>query len=167
MKVLQDARRQTGAPAAGNALGTLVSSSGTPLSAGLSWRPTEDHLRPVPDDSDGKSRQKALDCRSAARDAEPTTIGTDERGIVTKANLIVGTTNNYAPSRCRFKRRQGFIHKGTVVTDGRTQRVEMAFRAYDPCFGWRDPFAAGPDAAASDCARCPGRRCPSVETVFC
>ncbi|MCX7840606.1 MAG: nickel-dependent hydrogenase large subunit, partial [Anaerolineae bacterium] len=61
---------------------------------------------------------------------------TDERGIVTKANLIVGTTNNYAPIAMSIKKAaQSFIKQGVVVTEGLLNRVEMAFRAYDPCFG--------------------------------
>ncbi len=61
---------------------------------------------------------------------------TDERGIVTKANLIVGTTNNYAPITMSIqKAASSFIKAGTVVTEGALNRVEMAFRAYDPCFG--------------------------------
>ena len=61
---------------------------------------------------------------------------TDERGLLTKVNLIVGTTNNYAPISMSIKKAaQSFIHKGTVVTEGLLNRVEMAFRAYDPCFG--------------------------------
>jgi F420-non-reducing hydrogenase large subunit len=61
---------------------------------------------------------------------------TDERGVVTKANLIVGTTNNYAPILMSIDRAaRGFIKKGTIVTEGMLNRVEMAFRAYDPCFG--------------------------------
>jgi len=61
---------------------------------------------------------------------------TDERGIVKKANLIVGTTNNYAPISISIKKAaQAFIKKGEVVTEGLLNRVEMAFRAYDPCFG--------------------------------
>jgi F420-non-reducing hydrogenase large subunit len=61
---------------------------------------------------------------------------TDERGIVTQANLIVGTTNNYAPISMSIKKAaQNFIHKGTVVTEGMLNRIEMAFRPYDPCFG--------------------------------
>ncbi|NUM44393.1 MAG: Ni/Fe hydrogenase subunit alpha [Anaerolineales bacterium] len=61
---------------------------------------------------------------------------TDERGILTRVNLIVGTTNNYAPISMSVKRAaQNLIHKGTVVTEGLTNMVEMAFRAYDPCFG--------------------------------
>ncbi len=60
---------------------------------------------------------------------------TDERGIVKKANLIVGTTNNYAPIALSVKKAaQAVIQKG-VVTEGILNRVEMAFRSYDPCFG--------------------------------
>ena len=61
---------------------------------------------------------------------------TDERGIVTKANLIVGTTNNYAPICMSVKKAaQSFIKAGTITTEGMLNRVEMAFRLYDPCFG--------------------------------
>jgi F420-non-reducing hydrogenase large subunit len=60
---------------------------------------------------------------------------TDERGIVKKANLIVGTTNNYAPIAIAVRKAaQAVIQKG-VVTEGILNRVEMAFRSYDPCFG--------------------------------
>jgi len=60
---------------------------------------------------------------------------TDERGILTKVNLIVGTTNNNAPISLSVKKAaQGLIHKGKV-TEGLLNMVEMAFRAYDPCFG--------------------------------
>jgi F420-non-reducing hydrogenase large subunit len=60
---------------------------------------------------------------------------TDERGILTKVNLIVGTTNNNAPISLSVKKAaQGLIHKGQV-SEGLLNMVEMAFRAYDPCFG--------------------------------
>ena len=60
---------------------------------------------------------------------------TDERGIVTRANLIVGTTNNHAAISMSIKKAaQGLIRKGEEVTDGILNKVEMAFRAYDPCF---------------------------------
>jgi F420-non-reducing hydrogenase large subunit len=59
---------------------------------------------------------------------------TDENGILTKVNLIVGTTNNYAPMAMSVKKAaQSFIHKGTVINNGLLNRVEMAFRNYDPC----------------------------------
>lgn len=61
---------------------------------------------------------------------------TDEKGILKSANLIVGTTNNYAPISLSInKAARGLIKKGTVVSDGILNMVEMAFRAYDPCFG--------------------------------
>lgn len=61
---------------------------------------------------------------------------TDERGVVTKANLIVGTTNNYAPITMSIqKAARSLIKKGAVVNEGLLNMVEMAFRAYDPCFG--------------------------------
>jgi F420-non-reducing hydrogenase large subunit len=61
---------------------------------------------------------------------------TDEKGIVRKVNLIVGTTNNYAPiSMSINKAARGLIKRGTPVTEGALNMIEMAFRAYDPCFG--------------------------------
>ncbi|RPI01817.1 MAG: Ni/Fe hydrogenase subunit alpha, partial [Zetaproteobacteria bacterium] len=61
---------------------------------------------------------------------------TDERGIVKKANLIVGTTNNHAAICMSIKQAaQGLIKKGVEVTEGVLNMVEMAFRAYDPCYG--------------------------------
>lgn len=61
---------------------------------------------------------------------------TDERGVLTKVNLIVGTTNNYAPiSMSINKAASSLIKHGVIVTEGLLNKVEMAFRAYDPCFG--------------------------------
>jgi len=61
---------------------------------------------------------------------------TDEKGILTKVNLIVGTTNNYAPIAMSIqKAAKGLIRKGTEVSEGVLNKIEMAFRAYDPCFG--------------------------------
>lgn len=58
---------------------------------------------------------------------------TDERGILTKVNMVVGTTNNNAPiSLSIMKAAKGLIHNGKV-TEGILNRVEMAFRLYDPC----------------------------------
>jgi F420-non-reducing hydrogenase large subunit len=60
---------------------------------------------------------------------------TDKKGIVTKVNLIVGTTNNNAAICMSIKKAaQGLIKKGTEVSDGILNMIEMAFRAYDPCF---------------------------------
>lgn len=59
---------------------------------------------------------------------------TDENGILTKVNLIVGTTNNNAPITLSIKKAaQALIHN-SVVDNGILNMVEMAFRSYDPCF---------------------------------
>jgi F420-non-reducing hydrogenase large subunit len=60
---------------------------------------------------------------------------TDERGVVTKVNLIVGTTNNYAPITMSIKKAAESLIKKGNVNEGLLNMVEMAFRAYDPCFG--------------------------------
>ena len=58
----------------------------------------------------------------------------DKKGLVEKANLIVATTNNSAAISMSIKKAaQGIIKEG-VVNDGLLNMVEMAFRAYDPCF---------------------------------
>jgi F420-non-reducing hydrogenase large subunit len=60
---------------------------------------------------------------------------TDDRGIVKKANLIVGTTNNNAAICMSVKKAaQKIIKQGVTVDDGILNMVEMAFRSYDPCF---------------------------------
>lgn len=61
---------------------------------------------------------------------------TDEKGIVRKANLIVGTTNNHAAICMSIKKvAQTLIHKGVQADQTILNMVEMAFRAYDPCYG--------------------------------
>ncbi len=60
---------------------------------------------------------------------------TDKNGIVQEVNLIVGTTNNNAAINLSVKKAaMNFIKNGNV-SDGLLNIVEMAFRAYDPCFG--------------------------------
>jgi F420-non-reducing hydrogenase large subunit len=61
---------------------------------------------------------------------------TDERGLLTKVNLIVGTTNNYAAIDMSIKKAaQGLIKAGQEISEAVFNQIEMAFRAYDPCFG--------------------------------
>jgi len=58
----------------------------------------------------------------------------DDKGILRKVNLIVGTTNNYAAMSMSIKRAaEKVITKGKVVEEGLLNRIEMAFRLYDPC----------------------------------
>lgn len=60
---------------------------------------------------------------------------TDPQGLVRKANLIVATQNNAARIAMSVDRAaKGLIKRGEV-SDGLLNMIEMAFRAYDPCFG--------------------------------
>ena len=60
---------------------------------------------------------------------------TDERGLITAANLIVATQNNAARIALSVdKAARGAITDGNV-DDGILNMIEMAFRAYDPCHG--------------------------------
>jgi F420-non-reducing hydrogenase large subunit len=60
---------------------------------------------------------------------------TDERGLITMANLVVATGNNAARIAMSVERAaKGLIKEGNV-SEGLLNKVEMAFRAYDPCLG--------------------------------
>ncbi|MCW3996582.1 MAG: Ni/Fe hydrogenase subunit alpha [Candidatus Bathyarchaeota archaeon] len=67
----------------------------------------------------------------------------DKDALVKDVNLIVATTNNY-PAICMSIRdaAKGLIHGGKV-DQGILNMVEMAFRAYDPCFGCATHAAVG------------------------
>jgi F420-non-reducing hydrogenase large subunit len=61
---------------------------------------------------------------------------TDENGIIKKANLIVATVNNVAAISMSVKKAaQSLIKPGKKITEGLLNRIEMAWRPYDPCFG--------------------------------
>ena len=60
---------------------------------------------------------------------------TDERGLITMANMVVATGNNAARIAMSVDKAAKGLIKGGVVTDGLLNMVEMAFRAYDPCLG--------------------------------
>jgi len=61
---------------------------------------------------------------------------TDEQGLVLRANLIVGTTHNHAPINMSIqKAAKSLIDGAGEVSEPLLNTIEMAFRAYDPCFG--------------------------------
>jgi F420-non-reducing hydrogenase large subunit len=60
---------------------------------------------------------------------------TDERGIITRANLLVATQHNAARIALSVDAAAKALVHGADVDEGLLNRVEMAFRAYDPCFG--------------------------------
>jgi F420-non-reducing hydrogenase large subunit len=59
---------------------------------------------------------------------------TDPQGMVKNVNLIVGTTNNHAAISMSIKQAAERLIKNGDVSDGILNMVEMAFRAYDPCY---------------------------------
>jgi F420-non-reducing hydrogenase large subunit len=58
---------------------------------------------------------------------------TDPRGLVTSVNLIVATVQNNAAMNMSVKRAAQRLIRGGEVSEELLDRVEMAFRAYDPC----------------------------------
>ncbi|MCP5097699.1 MAG: Ni/Fe hydrogenase subunit alpha, partial [Chloroflexi bacterium] len=79
---------------------------------------------------------EGVGCVEAPRGTLTHHYWTDERGVLTRVNLIVGTTNNYAPIAMSIKKAaKALIQGGKIVTEGMLNRIEMAFRSYDPCFG--------------------------------
>ena len=69
---------------------------------------------------------------------------TDKNGLLQSVNLIVGTTNNYAAIDMSIKKAaQALVAPGKPVGDAVMNKIEMAFRAYDPCFGCATHAAPG------------------------
>lgn len=58
---------------------------------------------------------------------------TDENGLITNVNLIVGTTHNNAPINMSVKQTAKALIKDGNYDQGILNTVEMAIRAYDPC----------------------------------
>ncbi len=89
------------------------------------------HTRTIP----SATPSEGVGCVEAPRGTLFHHYVTDEKGILQRVNLIVGTTNNHAPIAMAIRKAAfGLIHKGSEITDGVLNRIEMAFRAYDPCF---------------------------------
>lgn len=59
---------------------------------------------------------------------------TDANGMVTNVNIIVGTTHNNAPINMSVKRTAKDLIKNGQYDEKLLNMVEMAIRAYDPCF---------------------------------
>jgi len=67
----------------------------------------------------------------------------DENALIKDVNLIVATVNNCPAINMSIRNAaKGLIH-GDKVDQGILNMVEMAFRAYDPCFGCATHFAVG------------------------
>ncbi|SMB96475.1 F420-non-reducing hydrogenase subunit A [Desulfonispora thiosulfatigenes DSM 11270] len=60
---------------------------------------------------------------------------TDELGLIKKANLVVATAHGYGPMNISIDKAAKGLIKNGEVNEAAKNMVEMAFRAYDPCFG--------------------------------
>ncbi len=78
-------------------------------------------------------KKKGIGCIEAARGTLIHHYETDDKGLLTKANLIVATQHNAAPICLSVKKAAQAFVKGPEVKEGLLNMVEMAFRAYDPC----------------------------------
>ena len=68
---------------------------------------------------------------------------TNENGLLTMVNLIVATQNNSARIAMSIdKAAKDLIHNG-IADDGLLNKIEMAFRAYDPCNGCATHYLPG------------------------
>lgn len=73
---------------------------------------------------------------------------TDKNGILTEVNLIVATLNNSAAICMSIEKAARNLIKGGKVSDGLLNMVEMAFRAYDPCFACATHLLQGQTSAS-------------------
>lgn len=83
---------------------------------------------------EGKPRLEGIGIIEAPRGTLTHHYQVDEKGMITRCNLIVSTThNNEAMNRAvRWVANNVISQKGTI-TDGMLNQVEVAIRAYDPC----------------------------------
>ncbi|MCK4292998.1 MAG: Ni/Fe hydrogenase subunit alpha, partial [Planctomycetes bacterium] len=76
---------------------------------------------------------RGVGCVEAPRGTLIHDYETDENGLVTNVNLIVGTTHNNAPINMSVKQTAKALIKDGNYDQGILNKVEMAIRAHDPC----------------------------------
>jgi F420-non-reducing hydrogenase large subunit len=76
---------------------------------------------------------RGIGCVEAPRGTLIHDYETDENGMVTNVNLIVGTTHNNAPINMSVKQTAKALIRDGKYDQGTLNKVEMAIRAYDPC----------------------------------
>jgi len=91
---------------------------------------TDSHIRNIP----SATPSEGIGIVEAPRGTLIHHYKTDKKGIITEANLIVATVHNAAAICMSIeKAARRLIQKGNV-SEGLLNMIEMAFRAYDPCF---------------------------------
>ena len=76
---------------------------------------------------------RGVGCVEAPRGTLIHDYETDDKGMVTNMNLIVGTTHNNAPINMSTHQAACALIKDGKYDQGILNTVEMAIRAYDPC----------------------------------
>ena len=76
---------------------------------------------------------RGIGCVEAPRGTLIHDYETDENGMLTDVNLIVGTTHNNASINMSVNQAAKILIKDGHYDQGILNRVEMAIRAYDPC----------------------------------
>jgi F420-non-reducing hydrogenase large subunit len=75
---------------------------------------------------------RGVGCLEAPRGTLIHDYSTDQNGMITRANLIVGTTHNLGPINMTVNQAARSLIKGGVVDEAVLNKIEMAVRAYDP-----------------------------------
>ncbi len=75
---------------------------------------------------------RGVGCVEAPRGTLIHDYSTDENGLITRANMIVGATHNLGPINMSVHQAAKTLISGSHVDEGILNRVEMAVRAYDP-----------------------------------
>ncbi len=89
---------------------------------------TDPHVRSAVEPKAGRG----VGCVEAPRGTLIHDYTTDDNGLITSANLIVGTTHNLGPINMSVERAARDLIKGGAVSEGVLNQIEMAVRAYDP-----------------------------------
>lgn len=75
---------------------------------------------------------RGVGCLEAPRGTLIHDYSTDDNGLITRANLIVGTTHNLGPMNMSVKQAARALIKNGEIDEGSLNKIEMAVRAYDP-----------------------------------
>lgn len=78
------------------------------------------------------SAGRGVGCVEAPRGTLIHDYTTDENGLITRVNLIVGTTHNLAPINLSVDRAARDLIKNGIYDEAILNKIEMAVRAYDP-----------------------------------
>jgi len=75
---------------------------------------------------------RGVGCVEAPRGTLIHDYSTDDNGLITRANIVVGTTHNVAPMNMSIRAVADSLIRQGAVSEEALNKVEMAVRAYDP-----------------------------------